>query len=145
MKKILIILFTLLSFTIVAQQNDSLFKLYKTYKITATDFSVDQMGNLYIATPSMQLKKINEKGDSLAVFNLSKRYGKLSYIDVNNPLKALLYFKNFSTIISVDRKPIVWYKRYIDVPGYIHWRFCHWVVYCSIQLCRCGLLRICNL
>lgn len=85
------------------QKTDSILKLYKSYAITATDFNVDQMGNLYVVTPTMQLKKLNEKGDSLAVYNLSKRYGKLGYIDVTNPLKVLLYYPSFSTIVIVDR------------------------------------------
>jgi hypothetical protein len=87
----------------LAQQKDSVLKLYKTYPVTATDFTVDQMGNLYVVTPTMQLKKINAKGDSLAVYNLSKRYGKLTSIDVSNPLKVLLYYQDYTTIITVDR------------------------------------------
>jgi hypothetical protein len=84
-------------------QNDSSLKLYKTYNIKATDFNVDQMGNLYIVTPTGQLKKLNENGDSLAVYNLTKRYGKLYSIDATSPLKLLLYYKDFSTMIVVDR------------------------------------------
>jgi hypothetical protein len=99
--RLYIILFGLLP-TATAQK-DSLLKWYKTYEQTALDFNADQMGNLYLVTPAGRVKKISEKGDSLAIFNLSKRYGKLTAIDVANPLKILLFYKDFSTIIVTDR------------------------------------------
>ncbi len=77
--------------------------LNKRYNVTATDFTVDAMGYIYLVTPTAQLKKINEKGDSVAVYNLSKRYGKLTSIDATNPLKVLLYYGDYATVIVVDR------------------------------------------
>jgi hypothetical protein len=50
-----------------------------------------------------QLKKINANGDSVAVFNNVRKYGKLAQIDVSNPLRTLLYYKDFSTIVVLDR------------------------------------------
>jgi hypothetical protein len=102
MKLLFYISFLFLAISSFSQQ-DSALKLYKTYKLTATDFNVDQMGNLYIVTPTGQLKKMSENGDSLAVYNLTKRYGKLHSIDATSPLKLLLYYKDFSTMIVVDR------------------------------------------
>jgi hypothetical protein len=100
------ILFILLLATAsaAAQKTDSSkLLLIKEYNIIATDFNVDQMGNIYVLSKNNQLKKYNDKGDSIAVYNLSKRNGKLTAIDVTNPLKLLLYFKDFSTIITTDR------------------------------------------
>ncbi len=100
------ILFCIISFfftSFLFSQKDSSLKLVKTYKLIATDFNVDQLGNIYIVTPTAQLKKINAKGDSLAVYNLSKRYGKLSTIDVTNPLKVLLFYKDYATVVIIDR------------------------------------------
>jgi hypothetical protein len=88
---------------VIGQTKDTASSILKTYKIKATDFNVDQLGNIYAITPTMQLKKFNANGDSLAVFNLSKRFGKLGLIDVSNPLKAILFYPNFSTILLVDR------------------------------------------
>jgi hypothetical protein len=42
-------------------------------------------------------------GDSVAIFNNVKKFGKISTIDVSNPLKVLLYYKDFSTIVVLDR------------------------------------------
>ncbi|HUR10433.1 MAG TPA: hypothetical protein VM012_03650, partial [Flavitalea sp.] len=50
-----------------------------------------------------QLKKLSSTGDSLAVFNEVRRYGKVHSIDVSNPLKVLLYYKDFGTIVTLDR------------------------------------------
>ncbi len=67
------------------------------------DFTTDNLGNIYLLTATDQIKKVNEKGDSIAVYNNIKRYGKVFSIDASNPLKVLVYFKDFSTIIILDR------------------------------------------
>lgn len=67
------------------------------------DFSVDNLGNLYVLTPAGFLKKMNAKGDSLNVFNDVRRYGGVSLMDVTNPLKILLYYRDFSTVLMLDR------------------------------------------
>ena len=46
---------------------------------------------------------MNAKGDSIGVFNDVRRYSKLFSINVTNPLKVLLFYKNFSTIVVLDR------------------------------------------
>ncbi len=67
------------------------------------DFTVDNLGNYYLLSKNNQLKKINANGDSLGVFNDVRRYGKLYSIDATNPLKVLLYYKTFSTVVVLDR------------------------------------------
>ena len=67
------------------------------------DFSVDNLGNIYVINSDNQLKKLSPRGDSLAVFNDVRRYGKIGSIDVTNPLKILVYYRDFTTIIELDR------------------------------------------
>jgi hypothetical protein len=67
------------------------------------DFTVDQLGYIYIISKSGQLKKITATGDSVAVFNQVKKHGNLSHIDVSNPLKVLLFYKSFNTVVILDR------------------------------------------
>jgi|SRR5690606_3739574 hypothetical protein len=67
------------------------------------DFSVDYLGNTYLINASGQLKKIDAKGDSIGVFNDIKRYGKLHSIEISTPLKILLFYKDFGTIVILDR------------------------------------------
>lgn len=64
---------------------------------------VDVMNNLYLVTESNQLKKLNANGDSVSAFNNVKKYSNPTLIDVSNPLKVLLYYKNFATVVILDR------------------------------------------
>jgi hypothetical protein len=90
-------------FSDLSAQSDSLFIPAKAITGDIVDFSVDNLSNVYIIYQNGQLKKLNSNGDSLAVFNDSKRYGKIFSIDVSNPLKVLLYYKDFGTILILDR------------------------------------------
>jgi hypothetical protein len=67
------------------------------------DFTVDNLGNYFLLSKNNQLKKLNAQGDSIGLFNDVRRYGKLYSIDATNPLKVLLYYKNFSTVVVLDR------------------------------------------
>ena len=50
-----------------------------------------------------QIKKINDKGDSVAVANALKRFGDIYSMDVSNSLKIVVYYKDFTTIVVLDR------------------------------------------
>lgn len=78
-------------------------KLVQTIQGSFADFSVDNLGNLYLLTTTNQIKKINEKFDSVGLFNDVKRYGNIYSIDASNPLKILVYYKDFLTIAVLDR------------------------------------------
>lgn len=83
-------------------QADSLLKLVSQTPLAATDFSVDNLGNLYVITTDNQLKKFNAKRDSIGIYNEVKRYGTLGAIDVTNPLKLLLFYPDFMTVLALD-------------------------------------------
>lgn len=85
------------------QLSDTTFKTERVISGEFTDFTVDNLGNLYVVNQTGQLKKMSPKGDSLAVFNNVRQYGKIHFIDVSNPLKVLLHFKDFGTIVILDR------------------------------------------
>jgi hypothetical protein len=84
-------------------QQDSLFRFIKQIDIPVSSFTVDNIGALYLITPGNQLKKYNEKGDSVGVFNEVTKYGKLAYVDAGNPWKTILFYENFSTIVLLDK------------------------------------------
>jgi hypothetical protein len=67
------------------------------------DFYRDNLDNIYLLSASGQVKKYNVHGDSTGVFNDVRKYGSLYSMDVNNPLKLILYYKDFNTIITLDR------------------------------------------
>jgi len=79
------------------------FVLVKTYSGNIADVAMDNLDNLYIVSTTGQIKKLNAAGDSVGVYNQTKNYGKLYTIDVSNPLKILLFYKDFSSIVILDR------------------------------------------
>src|SRR6267142_1538777 len=81
----------------------SLFRLTGTIGPDIVDFNVDNLGNIYVLNKDNRLKKLSSQGDSLAVFNDVRRYGQIASIDVSNPLKILVYYREFTTIIELDR------------------------------------------
>jgi hypothetical protein len=103
MKATIIIFFCMLLFISGWSQNDSVFHLYKTFPVKAVDLTVDNLDNIYILTSTDQLKKLGPDGDSIAVYNDIKKFGKLYSIDVSNPLKIVLFYKSFSTVVLLDR------------------------------------------
>ncbi|RYY71629.1 MAG: hypothetical protein EOO13_02495 [Chitinophagaceae bacterium] len=82
--------------------NDS-FRLEKVIVGNFNMLDVDVLNNIYLITAGNQLKKYNSRGDSMAVFNDVKKYGNPTLMDVSNPLKVLLYYKNYSTVVMLDR------------------------------------------
>jgi len=86
-----------------AAQDSVSFRLHEIKKGNWIDFQVDNLGNYYLLSKENRLKKINNRGDSVGAFNEVRRYGKLYSMDVTNPLKTLLYYRNFSTILTLDR------------------------------------------
>ncbi len=91
------------SFFAAAAQSESSFTLTRTIQADIADFTVDNLGNIYLLSKDNQLKRLDVRGDSAAVYNAVTKYGNIVFIDVTNPLKILLYYKDFSTIVTVDR------------------------------------------
>jgi hypothetical protein len=85
-------------------QTDSAFHLFKKIDGKIEKFSVDILDNIYILSATNQLKKLDANGDSIAVFNNVRNFGKVSLMDVSNPLRVLLYYKDFSTVVLLDRQ-----------------------------------------
>ena len=114
-KQFAAVLFGLMYFAMpVHAQDDSLFNFLKKIEYPISSFEVDNLGELYVINIDNQLKKFNEKGDSVGVFNEVKKYGKLSYVEAQNPWKAILFYQNFSTIVLLDK--------YLNVLGNINLR-----------------------
>ena len=80
------------------------FQLTQTIKGSYADFSVDNLGNIYLITADNQIKTLNSNLDSIAIFNDSKLYGDIYSIDVSNPFKVLVYYRDFNTILMLDRQ-----------------------------------------
>lgn len=66
-------------------------------------FKPDDLGNLFALTTNGQLKKYNTSFDSMGVFNDVRKYGRLHSISFGNALRTALYFKEYRTLLIVDR------------------------------------------
>jgi hypothetical protein len=84
-------------------QTDSAFQQVKSIQGDIVAFTVDNLDNIYLLSSNNQVKKLNANGDSVAIFNDVKKFGQASLIDVSNPLKVLLYYRDFATIVVLDR------------------------------------------
>lgn len=102
-KKLIIpILILLLSHTGLAQQ-DTAFRLLRVLRGDIVSFTVDNLDNIYVLNSRNQVKKFNSNGDSVAVYNDVRKFGQATLIDVSNPLKILLYYRDFATVVMLDR------------------------------------------
>jgi hypothetical protein len=95
-------------------QDDSLFNFLQKIEYPISSFAVDNLGELYTINTDNQLKKYNERGDSVGVFNQVTKYGRLTYVEAQNPWKVILFYQNFSTIVLLDK--------YLNVLGNINLR-----------------------
>ena len=104
---ILLITFGVMGILVNSQIVDSITNqgpvLLQTLEGKFSDFEVDNLGNLFLVGPQQQIIKRSPTLDSLAVYNDKRQFGKLYSIDVSNPLKVLLFFRDYGTVIILDR------------------------------------------
>lgn len=107
MKRFLFIIHVFLLLTIIHQQSlaqaDTAFRLERVISGDIIDFTVDNLDNVYVLNSRNQIKKYNSNGDSVAAYNDVKKFGQATLIDVSNPLKILLYYRDFATVVMLDR------------------------------------------
>jgi hypothetical protein len=84
-------------------QHDTMFRFERSFDYPIESFTVNSLGELFLINANNQLKKIDGKGDSVGVFNMVTKYGKLSYVEAQNPWRTILFYKNFSTVVLLDK------------------------------------------
>lgn len=103
MKKSILIVCTILLTALAYCQQDTSLPLAKIIRGGYADFSVDNLGNIFLLDSNNQLKKLSPSGDSVAIFNDVRQYGRVYSIDAGNPLKILIYYRDFGIIVVLDR------------------------------------------
>lgn len=78
-------------------------QLEKTFAGKWTNVEVDNLGNLYLVDEQQRIKKLNNRYDSVGTFNEVRTVGTLHSIDVSNPLRIILWYKDFGTLLLLDR------------------------------------------
>ncbi|NTW32769.1 MAG: hypothetical protein HGB12_09115 [Bacteroidetes bacterium] len=76
------------------------YTLIKTINYQASYITTDNLGNLYTLSGN-ELKKYDSNGNLLKTFS-DKTHGNISFVDVSNPLKILLYYHDFRLILFLD-------------------------------------------
>lgn len=65
---------------------------------------IDNLFNYYLVNDKGDgFVKLNADGDSIGAYNEVRRYGNISFMDVSNPLKVLIYYKDFNLVLALDR------------------------------------------
>lgn len=62
----------------------------------------DGFGNIYVINND-EITKYNSDGISQKKFS-TKRYGKIEFVDATNPLKILVYYKDFQQLLFLDNQ-----------------------------------------
>jgi len=77
------------------------FSFIGSYDTKSNFITIDNFGNFYTATDN-QLAKFSPDGTYLYPFEEFK-YGKISMVDVTNPMKVLVFCPDFMTVITLDK------------------------------------------
>jgi hypothetical protein len=100
LKKIVLYINMLLLTILNCQAQD--YSLLKTIQVNANSIEVDPFGNFYIVEDD-KISKYSEYADLLFVFQ-DLEYGTISTVDVSNPLKPVVFCRDFSILQILDQK-----------------------------------------
>lgn len=78
------------------------YKLIKTIPINGKFLTTDNLNNAYVITDANELIKLDANGEKLFSYS-EKNFGELSFVDASNPLKILVFFPQYSTVITLDK------------------------------------------
>lgn len=67
-----------------------------------SNLEIDGFGNMYVITNN-EIIKYNSSGILQKKYS-TKRYGKIDFVDAMNPLKVLVYYKDFQQIMFLDNQ-----------------------------------------
>jgi hypothetical protein len=90
----------IIALTCFAFAADDTLKTLYTIKGKADFFSTDNFGNTYLVKGD-EIRKYNPNGDLLKIYS-NKNLGKITSIDASNPLRLLVFYKDFSSIVILD-------------------------------------------
>jgi hypothetical protein len=97
------IIFIVLLFPVLLFAQQQPLNLVQTIPGDFSLFSADNLGNVYLLQKNDQFKKRNPQGDSMGVFNDVRRFGKVSSINTSNPLRTIVFYKDYRNIVMLDR------------------------------------------
>ena len=75
--------------------------LLNEFVVNAKFIQADELGNLYVVSPSNQLYKYNTSGKVLATLNYNYN-GNISSIDASNPMEIYVFYKEINRVLFLD-------------------------------------------
>jgi hypothetical protein len=84
-------------------QKEAGFTLVRSYQGDIVQAAMDNLGDLFLVSSTGQVRELNANGDSIGAYSQVKNFGNLTAIDVSNPMKVLLFYKDFATVVVLDR------------------------------------------
>lgn len=76
-------------------------KLVSEFSFSAKIIQADELGNLYLVSPTNQLYKYNNTGKLLATLNYNYN-GNISSIDASNPMELYVFYKEINRVLFLD-------------------------------------------
>ena len=95
LKHSILLLFCCLAFQVPAQTSELILP------VKASFFTVDKRNNIYFINDKNEVVKYNS-ADSTQITYSNKTLGKPALIDVNNPMKILVFYPDYSTMVILD-------------------------------------------
>jgi hypothetical protein len=96
MNRIALLIFPILFFCFIVNDEP------RAIKTTFNDFTTDALGNIYVINGD-ELIKFNVIGKQLSRYS-NLKLGTITCVDATNPLKLLLYYRDFQQIIFLDNQ-----------------------------------------
>lgn len=93
----------MLSIWLVQGISQPVFEWQTTLPQAVADFETDPLGNIYVMNAQGQVKKLNDRLDSVGQFNELRSYGRLTAVDASNPLRVILWYQDFGMLVILDR------------------------------------------
>lgn len=100
--KIIYLWFFLFSVTTLFAQSELIMKDLKLSQENVNCFKCDHYGNVYTISKNT-ITKYTIEGEKIAVFS-QQQWGDITSIEVHNPMKIMLYFKDAGIILFLDEK-----------------------------------------
>jgi hypothetical protein len=97
-----LLLFLVFSCSTIGYAQEYTFKELKSIPKTSRWMEVDKMKQLYLIENAHTILKYSPEGELLYQFN-ENSLGEVSYIDVSNPFRILVYYNDYATVLFLDR------------------------------------------
>jgi len=102
MNKILIVLLWVITPVYLLAQVPSKVKQLTSHKIESRFMEIDRLQQLYIVTNTYSIQKYDTKGILVQTFN-ENNLGPISTLDVSNPFQILVFYREYQTVVILDR------------------------------------------